>query len=196
MKTVLSCVDIGCQFPTKKECPHMYHFDLVSQVVSASDSHADSPRIESHRRQTKFAELWILIYGACWVRMSTAIKPGEGWPLHIALWHRMPFVCALYTARYTSVVPPLWGRNTDNRVNCTSHPAQTLPNLNPRVKGQLKKKKKTSPFSPSPKRQKKIWNSLSFLTFKRISCVYAKFERISMKKSGVFDSRNRWKRQE
>ena len=87
----------------------------------------------SHRRQKKCAEQGILICDPCWVRMSAAIKPSEGWPLHITLGHRMSFNCALYTARYTSVVSPLRDRNTDNWVNCTSHPAMTLSNFNPRV---------------------------------------------------------------
>ena len=92
-----------------------------------------------HRWQKKFVEQGILIHGACRVRMSAVIKPGEVWPLHIALGHRMAIACALYTARYTSVTSPLRGRNTDNRVNYSSHPAKTLSILNPRELGQFQK---------------------------------------------------------
>ena len=73
--------------------------------------------------------------------MHAATKLDEGWPLHIALGHRKPIVCALYTARYTSVVSPLRGRNADKRVNCTFNPAKTLPNLKSRVQGSIKKTK-------------------------------------------------------
>ena len=34
-------------------------------------------------------------------------KPGRGWPPYNALGYRMAIVCALYTARYTSVPSPL-----------------------------------------------------------------------------------------
>ena len=81
---------------------------LISQEVSASDSHADNTRIKSHRRHKKFAEQVIFICGACWVRIYDVIKPGEYWPLHIALGYRKSFcLCAIYRKVYKCGVTSL-----------------------------------------------------------------------------------------